>query len=88
MNFSTSAVGSVQVEIRDAAGNPIPGFALADCLAIYGDAIEQTVKWQAGSDVSALAGQVVRLRFVMKDADLYAIRFLSPSLRTNGAVSP
>ena len=26
-------------------------------------------------DVSRLAGQPVRLRFVMKDADLYSIRF-------------
>ena len=75
MNFSTSAVGSVRVEIQDQAANPIPGFTLADCPEIYGDAIEQAVKWAGGSDVSALAGQVVRLRFVMKDADLYAIRF-------------
>jgi len=75
MNYSTSAVGSVQVEIQDQEGNPIPGFTLADCPEIYGDAIQEVVKWKSGSDVSALAGQVVRLRFVMKDADLYAIRF-------------
>jgi len=42
---------------------------------IYGDAIEEVVKWKSGADVSTLAGQVVRLRFVMKDADLYSIRF-------------
>ncbi len=75
MNYSTSAVGSVRVEIQDQEGTPLPGFTLADCPDIWGDAIEQVVKWQSGSDVSALAGQVVRLRFVMKDADLYAIRF-------------
>jgi len=75
MNYSTSAVGSVRVEIQDQEGTPIPGFTLADCPEIYGDAIEEVVKWKSGSDVSALTGQVVRLRFVMKDADLYAIRF-------------
>ena len=53
----------------------MPGFALADCPEIYGDAIEEVVEWKSGSDVSALAGQVVRLRFVMRDADLYSIRF-------------
>ena len=75
MNFSTSAVGSVRVELQDESGTPIPGFALADCPAIHGDAIEEVVKWKAGSDVSALAGKPVRLRFVMTDADLYSIRF-------------
>jgi hypothetical protein len=75
MNFSTSAVGSVQVEIQDAVGKPIKGFAAADCDPIYGDAIDQVVVWKGGSDVSSLAGKPVRLRFCLKDADLYAIRF-------------
>jgi hypothetical protein len=75
MNFSTSAVGSVRVELQDAAGKPIPGFTLADCPEIYGDAIDEVVKWKAGSDVSKVAGQAIRLRFVMKDADLYASEF-------------
>ena len=75
MNFSTSAVGCVRVELQDKTGTVIPGFALADCPPIYGDAIEEVVKWNVGSDVSALAGKPVRLRFVMTDADLYSIRF-------------
>ncbi|MDA1018484.1 MAG: hypothetical protein O3A00_29010 [Planctomycetota bacterium] len=75
MNFSTSAAGSIQVEIQDALGKPIPGFALEDCPEIYGDRIQQEVAWKQGSDVSQLAGQPVRLRFVMNDADLYAIQF-------------
>ena len=33
------------------------------------------VTWTKGSDVSALIGQPVRLRFVMQEADLYALRF-------------
>ena len=77
INFSTSAAGSIRVEIRDAAGKPIPGFALEDCPEIYGDQINHVVAWKQGSDVGKLAGQPVRLRFVMKDADLYAIRFQS-----------
>ena len=75
MNYSTSAVGSVRVELQDQDGNPIAGYTLADCPEIYGDAIEEVVQWKGGADVSALAGQTVRLRFVMKDADLYALRF-------------
>lgn len=75
INFSTSAAGSIQAEIQDANGKPIRGYSLADCLPIFGDTIERSVQWNGGSDVSKLAGKTVRLRFVMKDADLYAIQF-------------
>jgi hypothetical protein len=63
------------VEILAADGKPARGFALADCPEIYGDRIEQVVTWKAGSDVGQLAGQPIRLRFVLKDADLFSIRF-------------
>jgi len=75
INFSTSAVGTVRVELQDAAGKPIDGFRLRQCPGIYGDRIEHVVTWNDGSDVSALAGKPVRLRLVMKDADLYSFRF-------------
>lgn len=75
INFSTSAVGSLRVEIQDAGGKPLPGFALADCLPIVGDRIDGPVAWTASGDVSSLAGQAIRLRFVLSDADLFAFRF-------------
>ena len=75
INYSTSAVGSVQVEIQGEAGDPIEGFTLAQCPEIFGDEIERVVVWEGGSDVGPLTGQPVRLRFVMQDADLYAIHF-------------
>ena len=75
MNFSTSAAGSVRVEIQTADGKPVEDFALADCPEIFGDQIEQVVTWKGGSDVSKLANSPIRLRFVIKDADLYSIRF-------------
>ncbi|MGQ9650201.1 MAG: hypothetical protein ACUVXJ_08830 [Phycisphaerae bacterium] len=75
LNVSTSAVGSVRVEIQDVTGRPMPGFGLDDCVEIWGDEIERIVSWKGGPDVSRLAGKPVRLRFVMKDADLYSIRF-------------
>jgi hypothetical protein len=75
INYATSAAGSVRVEIQDAKGQPLPGYELAESVELYGDEIEQVVAWKGGSDVGRLAGEGVRLRFVMKDADLYAIRF-------------
>ncbi|MAV37942.1 MAG: hypothetical protein CMJ59_21090 [Planctomycetaceae bacterium] len=75
MNFATSAAGSIRVEIQTPNGKPANGFALADCPEIFGDHIEQVVAWKSGSDVRHLAGKPIRLRFVLKDADLHAIRF-------------
>jgi hypothetical protein len=75
INYSTSAAGSVRIEIQDASGKPVPGFALADAPEIYGDDVGFAVPWKAGASLEGLAGQPVRLRFVMKDADLYSIRF-------------
>lgn len=75
INYSTSAAGQIQVEIQDAEGNPLPGFALEECEPIYGDHIARSVRWKQGADVSSLAGKPVRLRFVMHDADLYALKF-------------
>ncbi len=72
---ATSAAGDVRVEIQDASGKPLPGFTLDDCPPIFGDAIERTVTWKTGGDVGAFAGKSVRLRFALKDADLFAIRF-------------
>jgi hypothetical protein len=74
LNFATSAAGGVRVEIQQADGAPIPGFALADCQELIGNEIERPVAW-AGGDVSTLAGKRIRLRFVLKDADVFAVRF-------------
>lgn len=75
MNFASSAAGDIQTEIQDADGKPIAGFSLADAEPQFGDTIERTVTWKDGSDVSTLAGKPVRLRFVIRDADLYSVRF-------------
>jgi hypothetical protein len=77
LNFSTSAAGGIRVEIQDADGKPLPGFSLDDCAEVFGDEIDRTVEWKTGSDVSTLSGKAVRLRFVLKDADLYALKFSS-----------
>jgi hypothetical protein len=75
INYSTSAAGGIRVEVQDAGGAPIPGFSLADCPEIVGDEIERIVRWKGSENLNALGGKTIRLRFVMKDADLYALRF-------------
>ena len=75
LNFASSAAGDLRVEIQDVHGKPIPGYALDDCPPLFGDSPERRVEWKTGTDVSALAGQTVRLRFVLRDADLFAFQF-------------
>jgi hypothetical protein len=75
VNFRTSAAGSLRIELQDARGVPIEGFALDDADELFGDDIDRLATWSGSADVGALAGRPVRLRFVMKDADLYSFRF-------------
>ena len=60
LNYATSAVGSIRVEVLNAEGAAIEGFALEDAEPLYGDALD--APWP--TDFSALQGQIVRLRFV------------------------
>lgn len=75
INYSTSAAGSLRFELQDEAGDVLPGYALEDSREIIGDQIARTVAWTGGSSVKSLAGKTVRLRVVLKDADLFSLRF-------------
>lgn len=79
LNVDTSAVGQVLVEIQDENGNPLPNFRLEDCDEIYTtNDIDCTVTWNGESSLTGLARRTIRLRFVMRDADLYAFQFSGP----------
>jgi len=74
LNFSTGAAGAIRVGLEDVEGKAISGYGVEDCEELVGDTIERRVVWKAG-DLSRLAGQLVRLRFRMKDADVFSLRF-------------
>ena len=75
LNHSTSAAGSIRVEVQDAAGKALPGLSLADCPIIFGDELDRIVRWDKGSDLADLAGRSIRLKFEIKDADLFSMQF-------------
>jgi hypothetical protein len=74
LNYSTSAAGSIRVEIQNAIGQPIPGFTLAEAAELYGDSLAQPALWKGNPDLGRLSGTPVRLRIDIRDADLYSIR--------------
>lgn len=77
LNVSTSAAGDVMVELQNAAGQQLPSYNLADCDEIYCDTLDRVVTWKGQADLSSLAGQPIRLRIVLRDADLFSFQFRS-----------
>ena len=75
LNMATSAAGDIAVELQDAQGEPLRGFTLDDCVPQFGNSIEREMQWAGDRSLGELAGETVRLRFVMRDADLFALRF-------------
>ncbi|MHC4754581.1 MAG: hypothetical protein ACYTBP_05505, partial [Planctomycetota bacterium] len=85
-----AARGTVKVAILDLSGQEITGYnvgltnepekdvrnySIAHCDPIKSDSVREVVSWRGSSDVSNLEGQVVRLRFEMQNAKLYAFKF-------------
>lgn len=75
VNFATSIAGSIRIEIQDAEGNAIPGFTLEECAELYGDNLDREVSWKGGAVPGNLLDRHIKLRIVLKDADLYSFKF-------------
>ena len=64
----------VRVELLGVSHEPLEGFLLRESDPA-GTSGRHVMTWQGRIDVSRLAGQVVRLRFSMKNAKLYSFQF-------------
>ncbi|HUW18121.1 MAG TPA: LamG domain-containing protein [Sedimentisphaerales bacterium] len=73
--LNIKATGWAKVAVTDEAGTELPGFALGDCDTIKADSTAHKVTWRASGDVSGLKGKIVRLKFQMQNAKLYAFEF-------------
>ncbi len=63
--------GALTAEVLDEAGRVLPGLGRDDCVAVRGDGTRQAVTWTKGG-LEAAAGKAVKLRFHLKNAELYA----------------
>ena len=70
VNFSTSAAGRMRIFLEQADGRPILGGDSGD---LFGDSIDRKVHFKA--ELSVLSGTPVRMRVLLKDADIYSFRF-------------
>ncbi|MBI2432144.1 MAG: hypothetical protein HYV26_04670 [Candidatus Hydrogenedentes bacterium] len=77
LNAETKERG-VLVEVLGADGAPLPGFAQTHCILTPHDNLRHRVTWQEGGHVRSLpdaAGtNIVALRFIIRDASLYAFQ--------------
>ncbi|MDE2743000.1 MAG: hypothetical protein OXI58_15510, partial [Gemmatimonadota bacterium] len=80
LNLDTGGGGAVRVELQDAEGRPLSGYTEEDASYICGNSVRMPVSWGKSGDVGSLAGEPIRIRFVMRDCKLYAFQFVdSPS---------
>ena len=89
LNAATSAAGCITAEFLDQDGAPIPDYSGESGYCMFGDhTAVKTLFWRkkaaennvAVTDLSPLAGKPVRLRFTLKEAKLYAMRFITGDL--------
>ncbi|MBN2294927.1 MAG: hypothetical protein JXM70_21040 [Pirellulales bacterium] len=67
--------GSVKVGILSEKGEPLKGHNINDCVPITKGAITIPVSWKNAPEFSLPDGSHVRLRFELKNADLYSFWF-------------
>ncbi len=75
LSLNIVSKGNTRVELQTVAGQALPGFALDDCTPVSGDFIDHSVTWKGGS-LANVAGEPVRLRFALQEAEMYSLQFL------------
>ena len=72
LNMSTSAYGYIYVDVLDENGNEL---SKKESFEIFGNTIDRKVVFDDGEDFSKYQGKPIRLRFRMRDAKLYSMKF-------------
>ncbi len=67
LNFATSAAGGIRVYVCDENGNELEGY---ESYTVFGDSVDRPVEF--AKPLAEIAGKTVRLKFKMKDADIYS----------------
>ena len=75
--MDASSRGWLRVEILDATEHALWGYARAESDRLMFNDLAQTASWRGETDLSALQGRQVRLRFIGQFVRLYGFRFSS-----------
>ena len=69
------ALAELRVEVLEPNHHRIEGFEFEDADPIVESGQAQVVSWRGGSDLSALAGRTIKLRFYFRNAKLFSFQF-------------
>jgi hypothetical protein len=75
LEVNASVAGEFRVVILNAESQAKSGRELAVSQPVQGDSVRHRVRWQDPVDLEHLAGKVVRLRLVAREAHIFAFRF-------------
>jgi hypothetical protein len=68
------AAAIVQAELLDKQNQVLPGFSRSDCLPFTGDSTRHLLRWKQREFSPETARAVKKIRFYLKNADLYSYR--------------
>ena len=64
--------GELKVELLDAKGQPIKGFAKNNCISIRTNSTKQLIQWKNKAELSQLKNKPVKIRFYLNNGDLFS----------------
>ena len=70
--------GMAGVAVLDESGIQYRGYSMEECAKFDGDSLAQRVTWRDKTSLDELKGKVIRLKFYLKNAKLYAFRLGAP----------
>jgi DNA-binding FadR family transcriptional regulator len=82
LNAVVNPGGYVLVELLDGRGSVIEGFGRDDAIPFEGNAVFHPVCWRDRKDLSELEDQVLQLRFLLREARVYAFRLCQDDAAT------
>ena len=72
INARTGTNGYVLAEIIDRRNKVVPGFSKQDCVAFSGDSVRHELKWKTAQFTGAQKANDYKIRFWLKNADLFS----------------
>ena len=76
LEVNAAVRGGLRVEFLDEAGGEIPGFSADDCRLVTGDSVRHDIRFGNGRSLREVSGRPVRVRFDIRDTQLYAFQFM------------
>ena len=88
INAKTGAEGCVAAELLDSDGKVLPGFSRDDCARFRGDSIRHVLKWKAGHFEPSQGDGGKKIRFILRNADLFSYFVVPPEDPHGGRQAP